>query len=155
MRSETQEWSTDLPFFVAGETVHELHHDGISLSGKRGFVVVSVCRRPNIVSATITGPSSEEPAVPVAQTSRPSSAPYVTPASNAIGDVTTNVPVAVEQARTATAKLKSYHGTAMDNIAAVTTSDLCGTILGYVDRVVQFGDKLSQVRISVPVFNHH
>jgi len=33
----------------------------------------------------------------------------------------------------------------MDNATAVISSDLCGTIIGYVDKVVHLGDILSQV----------
>jgi hypothetical protein len=52
---------------------------------------------------------------------------------NVVGEAVDDVPAAVERARAATARLHCYDGTAVDNITTVASSDLCGTIMGYVD----------------------
>jgi hypothetical protein len=52
----------------------------------------------------------------------------------------------IELAKATTERLgKGYDGTVIENIATVSSSDLCGSILGYVDKIVQLGDILSQV----------
>ena len=52
----------------------------------------------------------------------------------------------VELAKATAERLgKGYDGTVIENVATVSSSDLCGSILGYVDKIVQLGDVLSQV----------
>jgi hypothetical protein len=104
----------------------------------------------------ITSPGGGEHVVAIQETPPPILYPHHPPK---VTEETTECVVAVvEQAKTTTAKLNGYDGTPMDNINAVTSSDLCGTILGYVDKVVQFGDVVSQVilpLLSIPVISHH
>jgi hypothetical protein len=51
----------------------------------------------------------------------------------------------VTLAEAATARLRGYDGSVVDDVTAVTSSDLCSSILVFVDRVVQIGDVISQV----------
>jgi hypothetical protein len=53
--------------------------------------------------------------------------------------------VELERAEVATANLRSYDGRIADAIISVTSLDLCNTVLGYINKVVQFGDTISQV----------
>ena len=59
---------------------------------------------------------------------------------------------AIEHAKVTTERLKGYGGTAIDNVTTVTSSDLCGTLLGYVDKVVQLGDVVSKVALLCPLY---
>jgi hypothetical protein len=52
----------------------------------------------------------------------------------------------VELAKATAERLgEGYDGTVIENVATVSSSDLCGSILVYVDKIVQLGDILSQV----------
>jgi hypothetical protein len=51
----------------------------------------------------------------------------------------------VKRAEATTAKFGNHDGTVLDDITAVTSSDVCNTVLGHVDKVMQIGDVLSQV----------
>jgi hypothetical protein len=95
---------------------------------------------------TITEPGNDDPGLPI-----PGAPPATTDTlhpPNIVNEAADVVPTAVEDAKTAVAKLNGYDGRAMDRITTVTSSDLCGTILGYVDRVVKLGDIVSQVLLT-------
>ena len=51
----------------------------------------------------------------------------------------------VKRAEATTAKFGNHDGTVLDDITAVTSSDVCNTVLGHVDKVMQIGDVISQV----------
>ena len=58
----------------------------------------------------------------------------------------------VERAKAGTVGLQGIDdGTAMDTVISITSSDLCWTIVGYVDKLVQLGDVISTVIFSVTI----
>ena len=44
--------------------------------------------------------------------------------------------------------MKGYNGEIMDTVIAVQSSDMCGIILQYLDKLVSFGDSISQASSS-------
>jgi len=126
---------------------HKLCYTGINLSLTGSLVLVSVRRKHEERPAeapTIPDPANNHPAPPVLplSTSTPPNMPYP---PNIVSEAADSVPTVVERARTTMAGIKGYDGTTMDGITTVSSSDLCGTILGYVDKVVRLGDIISQV----------
>jgi hypothetical protein len=67
--------------------------------------------------------------------------------STPIGASMSGAIVELEHAEAATANLKSYDGRVADAIISATSSDICNTVVGYIDKVVQFGDAISQVSL--------
>jgi len=125
---------------------------------KRGSVVVSLRRKPGEPAATplvsegprIPDPGNDEQVVAIRDVSHPATSfnPHASDSSKSPEQAADSVSSAIEHARATTGKLKGYGGTAIDNVTAVTSSDLCGTLLGYVDKVVQLGDVVSKVTLS-------
>jgi hypothetical protein len=119
----------------------------MTLSWAGGFVVISLCRKPEGRSpppplgelSTISDPGSEEQVVP----------PSTLHPLNAVEVPTKDVSAAVEHARGATVELKGYNGTALDSATVVASSNLFEIVIGYVDKVVQFGDIISQVLLTL------
>ena len=120
--------------------------------------MVSVCREPEELcknAPTITDHDGSDPVLPVHDVVPPSIhtanlvGPNIVNASEAGGHDS----AAMERATTAVARLKCYDGTVVDNVTAVISSDLCVTILGYVDKVIQLGDMISQVLLITSLFN--
>ena len=72
---------------------------------------------------------------------------------NAVSEAAEHDSALMERAPTAVARLKRYDGAVVDNVTAAIASDLCATILGYVDKVVQLGDVISQVLLIPSFFN--
>jgi hypothetical protein len=61
-------------------------------------------------------------------------------------DASTSIALAeLEHAKIAVSNLRSHDGQVVD---AVTSSDICSTVMGYVDKLVQFGDVISEVHLS-------
>ncbi|KIM78135.1 hypothetical protein PILCRDRAFT_824851 [Piloderma croceum F 1598] len=52
---------------------------------------------------------------------------------------------AIQRAAKTTDAMKGYNGEIMDTVIAVKSSDMCGIILQYLDKLVSFGDSISQV----------
>jgi hypothetical protein len=92
-------------------------------------------------ASTVTGPDNDD-RTPIRSID---ATPDMTHPPNVVSEALDDVPAALERARAGTARLHGYDGTAVDGITALTSSDLCGTILGYVDKVVQLGNIVSQV----------
>jgi hypothetical protein len=115
--------------------------------GKKSFVVISVHRKVEGLpteAPAIADPGSDYPLPPVRDTLPPSNTtPNVPHPTNA-----DDVHAVVDHATTTTAGLKGYDGNTLDTVITVTSSDLCGTILGYVDKVVRLGDIVSQVLLA-------
>ena len=127
---------------------------------KKGSIIVSLCRKLG-EPASITPLGGEGPRIPdsaddghvvavVQEVSHPATGfgPHVSNSSKSPEQALDSVPSAIKQAKVTTERLKGYGGTTIDNVTAVTSSDLCGTLLGYVDKVVQLGDIVSKVPLS-------
>ena len=126
---------------------------------KKGSIIVSLCRKLG-EPASITPLGGEGPRIPdsaddghvvavVQEVSHPATGfgPHVSNSSKSPEQAPDSVS-AIEHAKVTTERLKGYGGTTIDNVTAVTSSDLCGTLLGYVDKVVQLGDIVSKVPLS-------
>ena len=95
---------------------------------------------------TIVDASSDYPPQPVREPPPPSTTtPSVPHPRNE------DIHAAVEHAKAGTAGLQGYDGTAIDVVTSVTSSGLCSTIIGYVDNLVQVGDVISKVFLSLTV----
>jgi len=127
---------------------------------KKGSIIVSLCRKLG-EPASITPLGGEGPRIPdsaddghvvavVQEVSHPATGfgPHVSNSSKSPEQAPDSVSSAIEHAKVTTERLKGYGGTTIDNVTAVTSSDLCGTLLGYVDKVVQLGDIVSKVPLS-------
>jgi hypothetical protein len=101
---------------------YTIHKTGINLQ-RAGLVVVSLNRRYEDQSSV-----TQESAIP-----------STIPVDGVLAEL--------ERAEATTAQLKGYHGAVVDNITTVTSSDVCITVIGYVEKVVQFGDIISQVTL--------
>ena len=119
---------------------------------KKGSIIVSLCRKPG-EPASFTPLGGEGPRIPdsaddghvvafIQEVSHPATSfgPPVSNSSKSPEQALDSVSSTIEHAKVTTERLKGYGGTTIDNVTAVTSSDLCGTLLGYVDKVVQLGD---------------
>jgi hypothetical protein len=61
---------------------------------------------------------------------------------------------AIQRAAKTTDTMKGYNGELVDAVTAVKSSDMCGIVLQYLDKLVSFGDSISQAgsSSSVPHF---
>jgi hypothetical protein len=89
--------------------------------------------------AVVDQKASHPETVPNSQASHPPELP---------GQRVESVTAVVEHARESTGRLKGYGGTAMDSVATATSSGLCNSLLGSVNKVVQIGDVVSKVTSS-------
>jgi hypothetical protein len=140
---------TESLFRASSERVHKLRWSRRHIR-KPGSIMVSWSRKPEEQTTVTpidpnTSPSNEVTNVAVADASEYTSA-TAAHAPKSSEQEAAHVFTEVELAKATAGRLgKDYDGTVIENVATVSSSDLCGTILGYVDKIVQLGDILSQV----------
>jgi hypothetical protein len=108
---------------VAADREYKIHRAGLRI-GKTGLIVVSLCRKPEEHSS-------------VAQEGAITSTNSDKPGAETLAEL--------ERAGATTTKLTSYRGRIMDGITAESSSDICSSVLGCVEKVTKLGNVISQV----------
>jgi hypothetical protein len=127
---------------------------------KKGSIIVSLRRKPGEPASIaplggegpkIPAPGNDEQVIAAQEVSHPTTSlnPNASKSPEQAADRVSSV---IEHARATTERLKGYGGTTIDNVTAATSSDLCSTLLGYVDKVVQLGDVVSKVTLSYVLY---
>ena len=125
---------------------------------KKGSIIVSLRRKPGEPASItplgdegpkIPAPGNDEQVIAAQEVSHPTTSlnPNASKSPEQAADRVSSV---IEHARATTERLKGYGGT--DNVTVATSSDLCSTLLGYVDKVVQLGDVVSKVTLSYVLY---
>jgi len=145
-------WPLTCNLYVVAECVHDL--------SKKGSIIVSLCRPPGEPPSTtplggegpkIPAPGNDEQVIAAQKVSHPTTS--LNPnTSKSTEQAVDRVSSAIEHARATTERLKGYGGTTIDNVTAATSSDLCSTLLGYVNKVVELGDVVSKVTLSCVLY---
>jgi hypothetical protein len=108
---------------VAAAREYKIHRAGLKI-GKTGLIIVSLCRKSEEHSSVV-----QESAITSTNSDKPGAETLAE----------------LERAEATTTKLTSYRGRITDGITADSSSDVCNSVLGCVEKVIKLGDIISQV----------